>query len=106
MTRAGVGAAGGALYGAGEAAKHRARFGKDQLTGSEIKAEGKLREAKLRMKRNPSYINKIRLAKAKAERSMAQADREHPTGLVLRRAGQGAAATTLAPILAKGMQAG
>lgn len=87
-------AAGGGAVGAGvaaaEQARHAKKFGKGQASNDEIDRRADVLAASVKAKRDPTYLNKLRLSTAKFKADVERADREHPAGAIARGAVKGA----------------
>lgn len=92
--------AGGALIGAGiggaKQLVHQKRYGQDKPSNTEIDLLGDLKAASMKAKREPTYLNKMKVKQLKYQLGMERIDREHPGGAVARGAFQGAVVGGLA----------
>lgn len=92
--------AGGATIGAGiggaKQLVHQKRYGKDKPSNAELELIGDLTSASMKAKREPTYVNKMRVKQLKYRLGMEKTDREHPGGAVARGAFQGAVVGALA----------
>jgi len=103
---AGVGAVAGGGVGAAEVAGHEIKHkgkGKDVPSDKELKVEGKLHAAKLKAQSDPSYANKINVARLRLKRDIEQTSRENPKGHIARRAAEGAIVGAIAEGHARGL---
>ena len=86
----------GALAGGGLEARrlktHEKKFGRDKPTNREVELSAKLTAATTRLKRNPTYGNKLRVANLKYKLETETMGREHPNKAVARGAARGALA--------------
>jgi hypothetical protein len=104
----------GALAGGGLEARrlktHEKKFGRDKPTNREVELSAKLTAATTRLKRNPTYGNKLRVANLKYKLETETMGREHPNKAVARGAARGAlAGLAVGPfahrLVAKGVKA-